>query len=49
MPCSEITSGFLLGVDSRIAEEDPQPNRGILKGHPVGGWKNACRDLAFSE
>lgn len=34
---SEITSGFLLGVDSRIAEEDPQPNRGILKGHPVGG------------
>lgn len=40
LTCSEITSVFFLGVDSRIVEEDPQPNRGILKGQPVGGCKN---------
>ena len=44
MPCSEVTSGFLSGVDSRIAEEDPQPNRGILKGHPVGWVESVGRE-----
>lgn len=36
---SEVTSVSFPGVDSRIVEEDPQPNRGISKGQPVGGSK----------
>lgn len=36
---TELTWFYISGVDSRIAEEDPQPNRGIWKGQPIGEQK----------